>query len=196
MKQNNVKKRSAFNISVQASLVMILIFCIAMIPAVTAESKFSSNESADKFIANQTVTMHSISSKFKAGTPQNFEVNRPLFFAEYNNHTFFRILEAAGDKYTSIPNSKYDNKNDLKTITIDGKTYPDSVKSKDYKWVLVSSLDQYAHIYSKGLSSFIPSSGTYYFWYGNNTAARGKNNWLVPTVENATYIVKLDVTFK
>jgi len=54
----------------------------------------------------------------------------------------------------------------------------------------------YATIYKKGLGGYVNHcSGTYYAWYGNKTAAymtyNGHSNWLVPTYDNATYMVNL-----
>lgn len=170
---------AAFSIRMRVSLVMLCAFCIAMVPAVAATGTF---------IDNASVTVNESYFATIEGT-------------DYDWNYFFGILNAAGYSYTWSNDSRYSDRKYLETLTIGNTTYPSVANTTDdYEWKIVDSLDESAYLYKKGLAAWADTDGHYYLWYGNDTAARGyyngRSDWLFPTVENATYIVDLDVTIE
>jgi hypothetical protein len=119
---------------------------------------------------------------------------------DYNENYFFGVCGIAGYDYTWTQHPVYSDRKPLYNLTVNGQLYPPGgIPPTNYKWNIVDTLDQTAYLYKKSLAGYTDvGTHTYYLWYGNDTAARGCLNdhcdWLFPTVQNATYIVKLDVT--
>ena len=111
----------------------------------------------------------------------------------YGGNTFFNILAAAGYTYTYAESeSGFSDRKPLLTLTIDGVTYPTEDFGTDYAWKFYETLgtgDDYK--YKKSLNGYIDGSGTYYIWYGDMSQF---DFWELPSVENSTYVVELNVT--
>ena len=173
---------------------MLICVCFsAMVPAVAAEGKIVANISlkADPMMMN--LAKDTSSQAYKSAIASDPKAR--------GKNTFYIMLRSAGYNYTWMTYSRFLDRMMLETLTVNGKTYP-SIDDLDptYQWHIVSSLDKNAHEYTKSLADSVTSAGTYYFWYGNDRVARGCQNGhcsrLIPTVENATYIVKATVTAK
>jgi len=123
-----------------------------------------------------------------------------LSTADYK-YTFASALISAGYNITWVTTSRYPDRINLETLTLNGIAYPSINKiDSNYRWYIVSSLDENAILYKNSLGELIYPDNTYYLWYGNDSAARGcyngQCNWLFPTKQNATYFVKVIVTQK
>lgn len=172
--------------------VIIFTVCTAMIPAVAADSKFVGDISLatdSPPVPQSTDSSHHDTSSSSGSTPANYK------------YTFASVLLSAGYNITWVTNSRYPDRINLETLTLNGITYPSVNKiNSNYQWYIVSSLDENAILYKNGLGELIYPGNTYYLWYGNASAARGcyngQCNWLFPTEQNATYFVKVTVTQK
>ena len=180
MKKNEKDTRmSSSGIRMLVILGLISICCLAMAPSVAANGTF---------IDNASVTA-------SASTPYG-----TFNGTTYNETSFYGIAGLAGYDYTWTQHPVYSDRKPLYNLTVFGQVYPepDGINPTGWKWNIVDTLDQNAYLYKKSLAGIVTNSGTYYLWYGNDTAARGCLNgrcdWLFPTVQNATYIVKLNVT--
>lgn len=184
--KNDVRKKSklASRRRGLVALVVMCVLCVVMVPAVAATGVF---------IDNTSVTVNESYFATIDGT-------------NYNWNNFFGILTAAGYTYTyGHSDSGYSDRKPLLTLTIDDETFPASEEEfgPDYEWKIVDTLDENAYLFKKGLAGWVDSADsgeTFYLWFGNDTAARGyyngRDDWLFPTVENATYIVGLEVNFE
>ncbi len=155
--------------------------CMAMVPAVAATSPWIGNYSV-------TVTDNQPYGTFDGVT--------------YDQNYFFGILGLCSEitDFAWSNDSRYSDRKYLEQVEIDdADLYPETINTTDaYEWKIVNSLDATATIYKKGLAGWADTSGMYYLWYGDRDAATGtynnRDDWLFPTVENATYIIGLDVT--
>ena len=111
----------------------------------------------------------------------------------YGGNTFFNILAAAGYTYTyAESDAGYGDRKPLLTLTIDGVTYPTEDFGPDYAWKFYETLGTgNDNKYKKALNGYISESGTYYIWYGDMSQF---DWWELPSVENSTYVVELNVT--
>jgi hypothetical protein len=192
MKQNEKKRKGlVFRIGLLLSLVMIGFWCSAIIPTVAAEGKIVADISLKADPVMMDLAKDTSSQAYKSAIMSDPKAR--------GRNTFYIMLRSAGYNYTWMTYSRYLDRMYLETITINGITYP-RIDDLDpsYQWHIVSNLDKNAHEYTKSLADSVTSAGTYYLWYGNDRAARGCQNGhcnrLVPSVENATYIVKATVT--
>ena len=110
----------------------------------------------------------------------------------YGGNTFFNILAAAGYTYTyADSDSGYSDRKPLLTLTIDNITYPTRDFGEDYKWKFYETIGTGNDVkFKKALNGYITASGTYYIWYGDMSQFGG---WDLPSVENSTYVVELNV---
>lgn len=194
MKQNeNKKNRPAFSRGLLISLVMISLLCSAMVPVVAAEGKIVADISLKADPVMMDLAKDTSSQAYKSAIMSDPKAR--------GKNTFYILLRSSGYNYTWMTYSRYLDRMYLETLTINGTTYPniDDIDPSN-QWHIVSSLDKNAHVYTKGLADSVTSVGTYYLWYGNDRTARGCLNGrcsaLVPTVQNATYIVKVTVKGK
>ncbi len=104
--------------------------------------------------------------------------------------------------YPSPPRRYYMEQMDVLNSSGNESWYPASVLDGDWGWEFVNTLDMNATIYKRALAGYVnhyPGFGQYYAWYGNKTAAymdyNDMDNWLVPTYQNATYLVNLSVNW-
>ncbi|MDD1690241.1 MAG: PKD domain-containing protein [Methanoregula sp.] len=91
----------------------------------------------------------------------------------------------------------------LEQLKVGETYYPATPGPSDWQWVVVDRLDEDAiqgwdSQFWRCLGGYVsPYNSTYYLWYGNVTAAEehryGTTDWLYPSYENATYLVKIDV---
>ncbi|HNQ32678.1 MAG TPA: PKD domain-containing protein, partial [Methanoculleus sp.] len=111
----------------------------------------------------------------------------------YDGNTFFNILAAAGYTYTyAESDAGYTDRKPLLTLTIDGVTYPTEDFGPDYAWKFYETLGTGNDVkFKKALNGYISKSGTYYIWYGDMSQF---DWWELPSVENSTYVVELNVT--
>jgi len=111
----------------------------------------------------------------------------------YGGNSFFNILAAAGFTYTyAESDAGYGDRKPLLTLTIDGVTYPTEDFGPDYKWKFYETLGTGNDVkFKKALNGYISKSGTYYIWYGDMSQF---DWWELPSVENSTYVVELNVT--
>ncbi|MDD1690239.1 MAG: hypothetical protein LUQ66_06220 [Methanoregula sp.] len=194
MKQNEKKRKGpVFRIGLLLFLVIIGFWCNAIIPPVAAEGKVVADISLRADPVMMDLAKDTSSQDYKSAIMSDPKAR--------GRNTFYIMLRSAGYNYTWMTYSRYLDRMYLETLTINGTTYP-SIDDLDpnYQWHIVSSLDKNAHEYTKSLADSVTSVGTYYLWYGDDRAARGCLNGrcktLVPSVENATYIVKATVTAK
>ncbi|HOI57953.1 MAG TPA: PKD domain-containing protein [Methanoculleus sp.] len=111
----------------------------------------------------------------------------------YGGNTFFNILAAAGYVYTyADSDAGYSDRKPLLTLTMDGVTYPTRNFGDDYKWKFYETLGTGDDKkFKKALNGYITGSGAYYIWYGDLSQFGW---WDLPSVENSTYVVELNVT--
>lgn|GEM_PF-1865673 len=176
------RKCSATGLRLQLALAAMICLClVAIAPAVALYPD-------PPFIDEQPVT---VSNSTYYGTFDD---------VAYNQSSFFGICGLVEYGYNWTTGS-YPDRKPLYNLTIEGTVYPEGngIIPTNYQWNIVDALDKNATLYKKGLAGYVNQSGTYYLWYGNDTAARSfysnRSDWLFPTVENATYIVQLDVTY-
>ena len=111
----------------------------------------------------------------------------------YDGNTFFNILAAAGYTYTyAESDAGFNDRKPLLTLTMDGVTYPTKDFGPDYAWKFYETLGTGDDVkFKKALNGYIDGSGTYYIWYGDMSQF---DWWELPSVENSTYVVELNVT--
>ena len=148
--------------------------CMAMVPAVAATGTI---------IDTATVTV-------------NNSYYKTIDDISYNWSSFFGIFDVAGYSYTWQDGS-YSDRKEMQTLTIGSTTYP-SEPEDGYEWKIVSELTENAVLYKKCLGGYADNgANTYYAWYGDKDAAtapgHGRDNWFYPTLENATYVVQINV---
>lgn len=129
----------------------------------------------------------------------------------YQNKHFFAIINQSRFNtsllfpYTWVNGSYYGTYSDrmyMETLNIGTEIFPCTMNTTDdYEWNFIDRLDIEAYKYKKGLAGYGDTSKTtYYLWYGNETNAEtyysGHDDWLVPTFENATYLVNLTVEWR
>ncbi|MCK9307848.1 MAG: PKD domain-containing protein, partial [Methanoculleus sp.] len=162
--------------------------------------------SAGTYTVNLTASSGSGTSSAQAGIvvtkpdPILFNTSVTVYMDEpivvdgvrYSGNTFFNILAAAGYTYTYADNdSGYSDRKPLLTLTMDGVTYPTKDFGEDYAWKFYETIGTGGDVkFKKALNGYISESGTYYIWYGDLSQF---NWWDLPSFENSTYVVKLNV---
>jgi len=175
------------------TLAMLGVCCFAVVPAVAAEGKIVADISLKADPVMMNLAKNPSSEAYKSAIASDPKAR--------GKNTFYIMLRSAGYNYTWMTYSRYLDRMILETLTINGTTYP-RIDDLDptYQWHIVSSLDKNANDYTQSLAYPVTSPGTYYLWYGNDRAARdchsSKCKRLVPSAENATYIVRVTVNAK
>lgn len=182
-------KRSARSIRTLSIFVIFCLCCIALVPAVAAIYP------NDKWLTpNWTV---------KANTSNYAIING----VQWQNKHFFAVVgnghyNSSNPAYNWTRDSTYTDRYYMEQMKVGSTWYPNTSWNRGgaWQWEFVSDLTPTATIYKKGLGGYVNSaSGTYYAWWGNKTAAyityNGHTNWLVPSYENATFMVNLTETW-
>jgi PKD repeat protein len=153
-----------------------------------------------KIIANATV----YANYSYYATIDDFDFTNDYFFGIVGNAHFNTTPEAWN--WTQDPNPKYYQRYYLEQLKVGETYYPATVGPRNWQWVFVDRLDPYGEasnqddsLLGNGLGTCLGDweDKTYYIWYGNMSASYVYHppytNWLDPSYENATYIVKIDV---
>jgi len=167
-------------------LVIFSLCCMAMVPAVAADNKW---------IGCSTV----IANTSFYGTINGVDFTNQYFFGVVGNSHFNTTAPAWNWTQGASP---YTDRYYMEQLKIGDTWYPNDTWNRggSWQWEFVSDLTPTATIYKKGLGGYVNNaSGTYYAWWGNKTAAyityNNHTNWLVPSYENATFIVNLTETW-
>lgn len=198
MKRNELKsKGSAPGIRTLGILVLFCLCCIAMVPSVAA---YYPN---DKWLAPNVTVLANTSTY---GVIDGVTWTNKDFFgvvgnAHYNTSTRIKMAY----NWTQDPGytDRYYMTQLMKGSTWYNSTPDDTSGTGVFRWFIVDQLNGDAYLFKKSLGDSIYSSSvpnqTYYLWYGNNVTARGwghgRADWFYPTYENATWILKIDVTW-
>ncbi|MCK9630604.1 MAG: hypothetical protein M0R30_03080 [Methanoregula sp.] len=195
MKKNEKKsKGSASGIRILIVLAIICLCFSAMAPAVAAACN---DPPTDKWLCNVTV----LANKTGFGTVDGLAYNNDSFFAVLN-HSHFSTTPMLYPYCWTTGYYPYTDRKYLETLNVGNGVYPAVMNpTDDYEWKFVNdSLDKESFLFKRGLAAYANHyNSTCYLWYGNVTKAtspwNGKDNWLFPTYENATYVLRLDVNW-
>lgn len=188
------------------TLAVIGLCCLTLVLPAAAAPRDGIYPTAGKWLTDNLTVFADNSTLYATINGVNF--NNSFFFAVTGNGQY----NVTAPAWNWTGDSRYSDRYYMEQFKVANCTPAGSENCTDYwypddtfytqhygtgwQWEFVNRTDMYATIYKKGLGGYVNHcSGTYYAWYGNKTAAymtyNNKPNWLVPTYENATYMVNL-----
>lgn len=190
------------------TLAIIGLCCIVLVLPAAAAPQNGVYPTHGKWLTDNLTVNANNSTLYANINGVNF--NNSYFFAVTGNG-HYNVTDPAWN-WTTDPNPKYYDRYYMEQFKVANCTppgsplctdywYPDNATyaqryGADWHWEFIDGTDMFATIYKKGLGGYVNHcSGTYYAWYGNKTAAymtyNNHDNWLVPTYQNATFMVNL-----